>query len=694
MRNKLYILLSLFVLASFVLGACAQPQVTPEKIIETVVVEKEGQTVIQTVEVTAAPPPTEEVVIKAKDPTTFTYVTFGEPDSLDPAFDYETAGGEILQNVYETLVTYDGNYESKLVPLLAESWELSEDGKTYTFKMRSGVKYHNGNEMKASDVAYSFVRGLLQGGTDSPQFLIFEPFYGVGTIDIAEAVEVAQQFGVEALADGISQEEYDAIPKELYDDVDAMKAVDPEILRGVCEDLFNNKVVADDATGTVTMKLAQPWGPFLVTIAGYWSSVMDPSWVAENGGWDGSCDTWQNFYAIPPESNPINNIAMGTGPFKFDHWTPGEEIVMVRNDDYWREPAKLERVVIKQVDEWSTRFAMLQAGDADAGAVPVENRSQMDELVGEDCIWNEEKYDYDCQVVDPAKPFRRTLGKPGNTRSDVFFNFKVANPDGSNTYLGSGKLDGNGIPDDFFADVHIRKAFNYCFDWDTYINDVFNGEAVQSKSLAVPGMPGYNEDDPVYTFDLAKCEEEFKLADVDKDGIPAGEDPDDVWEVGFRMQGSYNQGNTTRQTIAEILAGNLNQVNEKFILEVVGLPWPAYLRSIRASLAPIFFVGWHEDFHDPHNWYVPYLVTTYAARQNIPAEIKNTFVPLINEGVLLTDPEARNEVYRKLNQAVYDNPPGIILAIGTSHGFMARYVHGVNYNGAWSNLYYYPMWKE
>lgn len=125
MRNKLYILLSLFVLASFVLGACAQPQVTPEKIIETVVVEKEGQTVIQTVEVTAAPPPTEEVVIKAKDPTTFTYVTFGEPDSLDPAFDYETAGGEILQNVYETLVTYDGNYESKLVPLLAESWELS-----------------------------------------------------------------------------------------------------------------------------------------------------------------------------------------------------------------------------------------------------------------------------------------------------------------------------------------------------------------------------------------------------------------------------------------------------------------------------------------------------------------------------------------------------------------------------------------
>ena len=63
---------------------------------------------------------------------------------------------------------------------------------------------------------------------------------------------------------------------------------------------------------------------------------------------------------------------------------------------------------------------------------------------------------------------------------------------------------------------------------------------------------------PVYTYDPAKCEEEFKLADVDKDGIPAGEDPEgDVWTTGFRLQALYNQGNTTRQVVSEILAGNL-----------------------------------------------------------------------------------------------------------------------------------------
>jgi peptide/nickel transport system substrate-binding protein len=473
-----------------------------------------------------------------------------------------------------------------------------------------------------------------------------------------------------------------------------MQAVDPEILVGVCEDLYS-KFASDDAAGTINMSLALPWAPFISTIAGYWSSAMNPAWVAEQGGWDGSCDTWQNFYAMQPENDPIYDQTNGTGPFILDHWTPGEELVMVRNDNYWREPAKLERVVIQQVDEWSTRFAMLQAGDADAAAVPVENRSQMDALVGETCLWNNDAVDYDCEITDDSLPFRVTLGRSTNTRSDIFFNFNVGNPDGSNTYLGSGELDGNGIPADFFGDVHIRKAFNYCFDWDTYIGDIFNGEAIQSTSLVIEDMPGWNLDDPVYSYDPAMCEAEFKLADADKDGIPAGEDPEgDIWTTGFRMSSTYNQGNTTRQTLAEMVSLNVNTVNELFIVEVVGLPWPAYLRSINARLAPLFYVGWHEDIRDPHNWYVPYLVSFYAQRQSIDPEIKAQFVPLINAGVLENDQAARHEIYTELNQLVYDNAPGIIGVLGTTHGFMQRYVKDVNYNQNYSNLYYYPMWKE
>ncbi len=692
--RKLSILLSLFVLASMILAACGgaapateAPQATDEP---------------ATAEPTEAAPEPEGTEAPttggptSKDPTTFVSVSFGEPDLLDPALDYETAGGEVLQNVYETLVTYSGNELSVFEPLLAESYEVSEDGMTYSFQLQQGVKFHDGADMTASDVVYSFVRGMLQGGGSSPQFLIIEPFYGVGATDISEVVHTAQANGIEAVADNLSEEELGAAGSDsvLYDDVEAMKAVDPAVLTAVCEDLYS-RFEADDAAGTVSMTLALPWAPFISTIAGYWSSVMDQDWTAAQGGWDGSCETWQDFYAMQPENNPIYDTTNGTGPFMLDHWTPGEEIVLVRNDNYWREPARLERVVLQQVDEWSTRFAMMQAGDADYVVVPPENWSQMDALVGETCNWDAAAVDYVCEVTDESQPLRLTLGRSSNTRTDIFFNFNVSNADNSNTYLGSGQLDGNGIPADFFTDVHVRKAFNYCFDWDTYIADIFQGEAIQSKGLIIEDMPGWNEDNPVYSFDLAKCEEEFKLADLDKDGVPAGEDPEgDIWTTGFRLSGTYNQGNTTRQTLVEMLSLNINTVNELFIMESVGLPWPAFLRSVNARLAPIFFVGWHEDIHDPHNWYVPYLVTFYAQRQSIPAEIQNTFIPLINAGVLESDPEARNEIYRELNQLVYDAAPGIIGVLATSHGHMPRYVKGIKYNQNYSGFYYYTMYEE
>ena len=82
---------------------------------------------------------------------------------------------------------------------------------------------------------------------------------------------------------------------------------------------------------------------------------------------------------------------------------------------------------------------------------------------------------------------------PGHVQDVILYNWDIATSDESpNPYLGTGKLDGNGIPADFFADVHIRKAFTYCFDWDTLINDVYNGEAVQPVGLPLPGMPGYD----------------------------------------------------------------------------------------------------------------------------------------------------------------------------------------------------------
>ncbi len=238
----------------------------------------------------------------------------------------------------------------------AENGLISADGLTYTFNIRKGVKFHDGTEMTPEDVAYTFQRNLMQGGSASPQWMLMEPFFGIGLADIAELVDPSGA---------------------MVDDPAALAAADPALLLEVCEKV-KAAVVADNAAGTVVFTLAQPFAPFLPTIANSWGAVTSKAWISANGGWDGDCATWQNFYGKTSEQ--INETAIGrgengTGPFKLDHWTPGEEIVLVANEDYWMtEPAwegaptgapALKTVIKKSIDEFSTRFAMLEAGDAD-----------------------------------------------------------------------------------------------------------------------------------------------------------------------------------------------------------------------------------------------------------------------------------------------------------------------------------------
>lgn len=357
----------------------------------------------------------------AKDPTTLTVMNTGDADTFDPALAYDTASCEAIQNTYETLVFYDGEQTSKFVPMLAESWTISDDGKVYTFNIRKGVKFHEGGDLTPSDVAYSFQRGLLQGGYSSPQLLLAEPFFGVGNDDITMIID-----------QGASADDREALAKN-----------DPAVLKSACETV-QSAIVADDAAGTVTMTLAQPWGPFLATLANGWGSIMDKEWVIEKGGWDGSCDTWQNFYAMKSEDDPFTPLINGTGAFKLDHWTPGEEIVLAKNENFWGEPAKLDRVVIKIVPEFGTRFAALQAGDADIINVPPEYRVQVDPLVGEVQFFDYEAVTYKesqqvCTVdlkktfmdrfatcdTPSEQPLRLYIGQPGISLTVLTLNFNI-----------------------------------------------------------------------------------------------------------------------------------------------------------------------------------------------------------------------------------------------------------------------------
>ena len=692
MRNKIFSVVSLLIIASMLLAACATP--TTETVIQTVEVIKTvevpgeaGQTVI----VTATPEPEKVAEFKSPDPTTYTTVTFGDPDTLDPAWDYETAGTGVIQNVYDNLVLFDKDNPNAFVPNLAtevptlENGGISADGLSYTFKIRTGVKFHDGSEMTVDDVAYTFHRGLLQGGYDSPQWLLAEPLLGLGVSDVSELVGDGSAAGDTAL----------------------LQAMDPAELVRVCE-LVKASVVADAAAGTVTFKTVQPWAPLIPTVAAWgWGSIQSKAWVSSNGGWDGDCATWQKFFNPGAEALnalPIGSSAMGTGPYKLERWVPGEEIVMTANEDYWRtEPAweggptgapKIKTIIIKNVTEFSTRYSMLQAGDADTIAVGSQaDWPQMDVMTGQIC----EKEDTNCQPTDnPNAPLEMIRGFPAATHTDIFMNFQV-NTEGGNNFIGSGMLDGNGVPANFLSDIHVRKGFAYCFNYDAYLSDVLLGEATRLTSVILPGMPGYDENQAQYTYDPAKCEEEFKLSKwkaVEGGFEPAEDGEISLWDTGFRLTIAYNTGNTGRQTIGQILQTEVAALNENFIVEVTGLPWPTYLRYFRAGSLPMSASGWVEDIDDPHNWVQPYMTGTFARRQNLPAELTAQLGDFVNRGVAEVDPAKRDAIYKELNQVYYEQIPTIVLFLANQRRYQQRWVEGWFTNRVFPGTYYYSMSKQ
>lgn len=175
--RKLYVVLAVLLAAGMIFTAC-QPAVTPTE-------APTAPEVTQPTEPGATEPPvTEEPAVEfaSKDPTTLNIVYADlSVDTLDPALAYDTMSGEILQNIYETLAFYDGESLSQYVPQLAsEMPTVSADGLVYTFKIRENVQFHNGDVLTPTDVAYSFQRGLLQGGTSSPQLLLSEPSWVLG----------------------------------------------------------------------------------------------------------------------------------------------------------------------------------------------------------------------------------------------------------------------------------------------------------------------------------------------------------------------------------------------------------------------------------------------------------------------------------------------------------------------------------
>ena len=79
-----------------------------------------------------------------------------DPETIDPALNSSSDGGTMLEHAFERLLSVDEN--NQIVAGAAESWEVSEDGLTWTFHLRDGLKWSDGSDLTANDYVYSFKR--------------------------------------------------------------------------------------------------------------------------------------------------------------------------------------------------------------------------------------------------------------------------------------------------------------------------------------------------------------------------------------------------------------------------------------------------------------------------------------------------------------------------------------------------------
>ncbi|KPJ58863.1 MAG: hypothetical protein AMS15_07515 [Planctomycetes bacterium DG_23] len=131
-----------------------------------------------------------------RDPDTIYYSLSDNPTVLDPALVKDVAGGELVAKMFNGLVRYslDGHIEGDL----AESWEVSEDGTIYTFRLRSGVRFANGRVLTAEDVQYSFER-VLRPQTAAPRTWVLDKILGAKEMLAGEAQTLK---GLEVLDEG------------------------------------------------------------------------------------------------------------------------------------------------------------------------------------------------------------------------------------------------------------------------------------------------------------------------------------------------------------------------------------------------------------------------------------------------------------------------------------------------------------
>lgn len=329
------------------------------------------------------------------DAQTLTMGIRGGPESLDPHYSALGSHAEAAKHIYDTLV-WSGD-DLQIQPGLATSWKVLDDN-TWEFKLREGVKFHDGSDFDAEDVKFSIERIPVVSGPTTT------------------TIYVRRVAGVEIID-----------PYTIHINTEGPAATLPY-------DFVRLFIVSSEAA----------------------KDYSTPETAAEgfNGG---------------PAS-------VGTGPYKLVSWEPKGDLVLERNDDYWRGVGAWEKVVRKEIPNDSSRLAALKAGQVDIinyvssiDYLAVQNDPSVDAVIGDSV------YVMNLQLDQREK----TPGVRGK--------------------------DGSELTENPLRDARVRAAIDFAIDRETMVQIVLEGLGKPANQMMPAGFFGSNESIPVPVTDVAKA---------------------------------------------------------------------------------------------------------------------------------------------------------------------------------------------
>jgi peptide/nickel transport system substrate-binding protein len=380
-----------------------------------------------------------------------------------------------------------------------------------------------------------------------------------------------------------------------------------------------SEAVYCDEAGKLVVNLAQPTVDALSFLSDL--SIVDMDVAVANGSWSGTEEDWKDWAGAgeEPERAVLNGVSAGTGAYQLISIEASRSVYQAF-EGYWGDAPAIPTVVLQIVPDDNSRVLALTTGDADAiYRVSGNYRGQIEGADG---------------VVASDTPF--------NYMQFIMFNQGEL----ETTLLGSGQLDGQGVPADFFSDVNLRRAFLHAFD-DQFISDtVFAGKARPSQSPVYSYQIGGDfAETSVSLYDIEKATEYFKQA---WDG--------QVWENGFTLTVGYvaEPGLEHLGFAFDVLKERIEAINPKFRLQLETFVGDdAY--DLMYAQSPLFIDSWFRSLTAARN--LEKFVTDEGYAPNLNDEM---LITMSEEITAANSPEERLELFKKFRDYTTENASFIV----------------------------------